>query len=50
MNGIHDMGGMHGFGAMEREDHEPVFHHEWEGRVFGMFFEHTSHGTGGQAL
>ncbi len=37
MNGIHDMGGMHGFGAMEREDHEPVFHHEWEGRVFGMF-------------
>ena len=37
MNGIHDMGGMHGFGPMAREDHEPVFHHEWEGRVFGMF-------------
>ncbi|WP_089937183.1 nitrile hydratase subunit beta [Candidatus Entotheonella palauensis] len=37
MNGIHDMGGMHGFGPVKREDHEPVFHHEWEGRVFGMF-------------
>ncbi len=37
MNGIHDMGGMHGFGPVEREDPEPVFHHEWEGRAFGMF-------------
>lgn len=37
MNGIHDMGGMHGFGPMERENDEPVFHHAWEGRVFGMF-------------
>jgi nitrile hydratase len=36
MNGIHDMGGMHGFGAIEREAHEPVFHHDWEGRVFAM--------------
>ncbi len=37
MNGIHDMGGMHGFGPVQREDREPVFHHAWEGRVFGMF-------------
>ena len=36
MNGIHDMGGMHGFGPVEREDDEPVFHHDWEGRVFAM--------------
>ena len=36
MNGIHDMGGMHGFGPVEREDNEPVFHHAWEGRVFAM--------------
>lgn len=36
MNGIHDMGGMHGFGPIVREDHEPVFHHAWEGRVFAM--------------
>jgi nitrile hydratase len=36
MNGIHDMGGMHGFGPVEREANEPVFHHDWEGRVFAM--------------
>ena len=36
MNGIHDMGGMHGFGPVEREDNEPVFHHDWEGRAFAM--------------
>ena len=36
MNGIHDMGGMHGFGPVEREENEPVFHHDWEGRVFAM--------------
>jgi nitrile hydratase beta subunit len=36
MNGIHDMGGMHGMGPIEREEAEPVFHHTWEGRVFGL--------------
>jgi nitrile hydratase len=36
MNGIHDMGGMHGFGAVEPEADEPPFHHPWEGRVLGM--------------
>src|SRR5262249_38986184 len=36
MNGIHDMGGMHGFGPVVREKNEPVFHHEWEGRVYAM--------------
>ncbi len=36
MNGIHDMGGMHGFGPIAREENEPVFHHAWEGRVFAM--------------
>jgi nitrile hydratase len=36
MNGIHDMGGMHGFGPIEREENEPVFHHAWERRVFAM--------------
>ena len=36
MNGMHDMGGMHGFGPVVREENEPVFHHEWEGRVFAM--------------
>ena len=29
MNGIHDMGGMHGMGPIEYEKDEPVFHHDW---------------------
>ena len=36
MDGIHDMGGMHGFGRVEREADEPVFHHDWEKRVFAI--------------
>lgn len=36
MNGIHDLGGMQGFGPIEREEHEPVFHAPWEGRVCAM--------------
>jgi nitrile hydratase subunit beta len=36
MNGVHDLGGMHGFGPVIREHDEPVFHSEWEKRVFGM--------------
>lgn len=36
MNSIHDMGGMHGFGAVAEEANEPVFHEAWEGRVLAM--------------
>ena len=36
MNGVHDMGGMHGFGPLEIEQDEPVFHHKWEGVVRAM--------------
>ena len=36
MNGVHDMGGMHGMGPVVEEKNEPVFHHEWEGRIFAM--------------
>src|SRR6266851_4007105 len=36
MNGVHDLGGMDGFGPVHRERDEPVFHEPWEGRVFGM--------------
>ena len=36
MDGIHDLGGMHGFGAIPREADEPVFHAEWERRVFAL--------------
>jgi nitrile hydratase subunit beta len=33
MNGIHDVGGMDGFGPIQREENEPVFHEPWEGRL-----------------
>jgi nitrile hydratase len=36
VNGIHDLGGMHGFGRVEVEPDEPVFHAPWERRVFGL--------------
>jgi nitrile hydratase len=36
MNGVHDMGGMDGFGKVEPEPNEPVFHESWEGRVMAM--------------
>jgi nitrile hydratase len=36
MNGVHDMGGMQGFGAVEPEKNEPVFHAPWEGRALAM--------------
>ena len=36
MNGIHDLGGMHGLGPIPVEPNEPVFHHDWERRVFGV--------------
>lgn len=32
----YDLGGSTGFGAVEREQDEPVFHADWERRVFGM--------------
>lgn len=36
MDGVHDLGGMQGFGPVEVEADEPVFHQDWEGRVFGL--------------
>ena len=36
MNGIHDLGGMQGFGPIEREENEPVFHADWERRMFAL--------------
>jgi nitrile hydratase subunit beta len=36
MNGIHDMGGQHGMGPLEYEKDEPVFHAEWEARVYAL--------------
>jgi nitrile hydratase len=30
MDGVHDLGGMHGFGPVDREPDEPPFHAPWE--------------------
>jgi nitrile hydratase beta subunit len=36
MNGVHDMGGMHGMGPIVPEPDEPVFHERWEARVYAL--------------
>ena len=36
MNGIHDMGGMHGLGEIGYQENEPSFHEPWEVRVFAL--------------
>ena len=36
MDGVHDMGGMDGFGPVKPERDEPVFHAAWESRVLAM--------------
>ena len=36
MDGVHDMGGMHGFGKVKAEQNEPVFHAEWEARCLAL--------------
>ena len=44
MNGAHDLGGMHGFGPVEIEKGEPVFHSRWEARVFALNLASGFHG------
>jgi nitrile hydratase beta subunit len=36
MNSVHDMGGMEGFGPIQYEKDEPVFHARWEARTFAL--------------
>jgi len=36
VNGVHDMGGMHGMGPLLPERDEPVFHHRWEARAYAL--------------
>lgn len=36
MNGIHDLGGMHGFGSIDAIPDEPVFHEPWEATCFAL--------------
>jgi nitrile hydratase subunit beta len=36
MNGIHDMGGLQDMGPVQHERDEPIFHAEWEGRIYAI--------------
>lgn len=36
MNGVHDMGGMHGMGPIGHDPDQPIFHEPWEGRVWAI--------------
>ncbi len=36
MNGVHDMGGMQGFGRVRPEPDEPLFHAPWESRAMAV--------------
>ena len=36
MNGVHDMGGLQCFGAVQPEADEPLFHADWEKRALAL--------------
>lgn len=36
MDGVHDLGGMEGFGPIEREHDEPMFHEGWQRTAFAL--------------
>ncbi len=44
MNGAHDMGGIDGFGPVENEENEPLFHAEWERRAMALTVAMGFHG------
>lgn len=44
MEGVHDMGGMHGFGAVPIDDVTMPFREPWEGRTFGLFIAASAAG------
>ena len=49
VDGVHDMGGMHGFGPVirrpsDRALDEPPFHDPWEGRTFGLMITTAAKG------
>ena len=45
MNGAQDLGGMMGFGPVEREPDEPWFHAKWERRALGLTLAMGATGT-----
>ena len=54
MDGIHDLGGMHGFGAVVVPGDEAPYHERWEARVFALHMlvelEHLGARPGGRAI
>ena len=38
MDGVHDLGGVNGFGRVEVEHDEPVFHESWEPIGYALAF------------
>lgn len=36
MDGVHDLGGVQGFGAVDVGETDEVFHHAWEGRMWAI--------------
>ena len=45
MNGVHDMGGMHGLGPVIPEPEGEVFHEAWEGRVHALTLASPTRGN-----
>jgi len=46
MNGVHDMGGMHGMGPIGHDPDQPIFHEPWEGRVWALYRSTGQYGRG----
>ncbi len=40
---VHDIGGTQGWGKVPYDPNEPVFHNDWERRVFGLMFQVLPH-------
>jgi len=46
MNGVHDMGGMHGMGPIGHEPNPPVWHEPWEPRAWALYQLGSRYGRG----
>lgn len=46
MNGVHDMGGMHGMGPIGHDPDQPIFREAWEGRVWALYRATGPYGRG----
>ncbi|MEM6465058.1 MAG: nitrile hydratase subunit beta [Pseudomonadota bacterium] len=44
MNGLHDMGGQHGYGPVNPDPNEPLFHGAWEARALAITLAMGAHG------